>query len=120
MLCRELPLAWLQKQNGDGYSKAVDMFSIGAITVMLLKGELPSVTFETSKDDLGPGGDSIQTALPGFTSSSQWSMIGKRARRFIQQLLVKDEHQRMTVEQALKHRWFTNRHHVAEFEALYA
>lgn len=105
----ELPLDSTEQRKGSGYSKSVDMFSVGAITVMLLTGEA-----------LNPvrGSHSI-TLPPELADPDQWSVIGKRARRFIQQLLVMDEHHRLTVDAALKHGWFTNRHHMAEFESLY-
>lgn len=82
------------------------MFSVGAIAAMLLTGE--------PLDHARNGLPSLDIADP-----EQWAVVGKRARRFIQQLLVLDEDHRLTVEQALEHSWFTNKHHTAEFEALY-
>jgi len=108
---RELPLAWGQQdEKSHGYSKAVDMFSIGAITAMLLTGE-----------PLNPNRHAHTSAIPlmDIADPAQWRGVGKRARRFVQQLLVMDEHSRLTVQAALEHSWFTNAVHAAEFEALY-
>ena len=61
-----------------------------------------------------------QCSLTGLDTREEWHTVGKRPKDFIKQLLVLNEKARLTVTGALQHPWFTNSHHVLEFDALYA
>lgn len=104
----------LQSTQG-GYTKAVDLWSLGCVTAVLLTGDSPfhDLTF----------GQHIQLPEDGnferLESDMEWHNVGTRARDFVHQLLLVDEVKRMNVKQALQHHWFTNRAHKREFEALY-
>ncbi|KAF2112005.1 kinase-like domain-containing protein [Lophiotrema nucula] len=109
----------------NGYSMSVDMWSIGSITVALLSGDvlfndrqhskagedpISVIMSLASRCDLSPLDDETHPA---------WSKVGSRPKDFIRKLLKLEEEERMTVAQALAHPWFSNKHHAAEFEALY-
>ncbi|KAE8148593.1 kinase-like domain-containing protein [Aspergillus avenaceus] len=99
----------------QGYTKAVDLWSLGSVTTVLLTGNVP---FQGSR-------------TKGFTELAQIAdeerleadmtrnQTGPRARDFVRKLLVRNEADRMDVKQALAHEWFTNPSHRDEFEALY-
>jgi len=79
------------------YEKAVDLWSVGVITYILLTGFLPfydknhAVLFEK-----------IQNVDYNWDDCPEVSLTAKH---FIQHLLLKDSKKRYTVEQALNHPW---------------
>lgn len=107
----------------EGYSKAIDMWSIGSITCALLTGDVIFVDrddplYKTRPDkvifDLAE-----QCDLSVMNDGEQWETVGNRPKDFIKRLLVLDESQRMTVQEALQHSWFTHKSYASEFEAVY-
>jgi len=81
------------------YGKAVDLWSIGIITYLLLSGSLPfddPVEREVARQTIY---ESVEFCKP------IWEKISKEAINFIERLLVKDPENRMTLEQALEHPW---------------
>ncbi|KAF7591258.1 Meiosis-specific serine/threonine-protein kinase mek1 [Aspergillus hancockii] len=97
------------------YTKAIDMWSLGCVTAVLLTGSIP---FESSlKADAT---ELTQTnELKRLEAYMNWNKTGNRARDFVLKLLVVDEAKRMDVKQALRHDWFTNPAQKKDFEALY-
>jgi serine/threonine protein kinase len=99
-----------------GYTKAVDLWSLGCVTVVLLTGGYPF--FEA-----GSGEYSERLAsdcnLDVLEKSQSWRDVGARPKAFVRGLLVLDERQRMTAEESLTHEWFTNDVHRTDFEELY-
>lgn len=108
--CREV----LQSTRG-GYTKAVDLWSLGCVTAVLLTGESPFHDLTLSQPVQLPK----ESDFERLEKDMEWNNVGKRARDFVHHLLLLDEAKRMNVKQALCHLWFTNRAHKREFEALY-
>jgi calcium-dependent protein kinase len=82
------------------YSKNVDSWSIGIIAYILLYGKLPF--YDNSKSTLKR---IIIENQPKYKSSSLKN-ISNESKNFIQNLLIKDPDKRMTLSQALEHKWF--------------
>ncbi|PWY72891.1 kinase-like protein [Aspergillus heteromorphus CBS 117.55] len=105
----------LTSTTNRGYTKSVDLWSLGCVTAVLLTGrtscEDSSRTYamEMAQDQ---GHDKLERSL-------QQHNANRRARSFVHRLLVYDDRGRMTVEQALSHCWFTNPVHQEEFDNLY-
>ncbi|KAG2016763.1 hypothetical protein GB937_006243 [Aspergillus fischeri] len=104
------------RSSRQGYTKAVDLWSLGCVTTVLLTGEPP---FSTPLPKCGTSQGNRQGALDSLEANLTCNMIGKRAKDFVLRLLVFDEAKRMDVKQALDHCWFTNPAHKEAFEALY-
>lgn len=95
--------------NIKGYTKAVDMWSLGCVAAVLLVGDTPfdNTCRSTSSDLMNVDHD--MRALE----------ICSRARDFVLRLLVLDETRRMDVKQALRHDWFTNHAQAEWFTEMY-
>lgn len=92
-----------------GYTKAVDMWSLGCVAAVLLVGDTPfDNTCRSTTSDL-MNLDHDMRALE----------ISPEARDFVLQLLVLDETKRMDVKQALRHNWFTNAAQAKWFKEMY-
>ncbi|KAL2863446.1 FHA domain-containing serine/threonine-protein kinase [Aspergillus lucknowensis] len=103
------------KRSKEGYTKAADLWSLGALTAVLLTGESPF-------DDMRWGSLTEDERLLGITNLKAKLAshnVGERAQNFVFRLLQHDASQRMDVKQALGHPWFTNPSHKTDFEALY-
>nr|XP_057908355.1 calcium/calmodulin-dependent protein kinase type 1D-like isoform X1 [Doryrhamphus excisus] len=81
------------------YSKAVDCWSIGVITYILLCGYPPF--YEESETRLF---SKITKAQYEFDSPF-WDDISESAKDFIRNMMQKNPHMRYTTEQALRHPW---------------
>ncbi|XP_010879226.1 calcium/calmodulin-dependent protein kinase IGa isoform X1 [Esox lucius] len=81
------------------YSKAVDCWSIGVITYILLCGYPPF--FEDNETRLF---SKIMRADYAFHSPF-WDNISESAKDFIRNMMQKHPHKRFTTEQALRHPW---------------
>ena len=109
-----------RSSSGDkaksGYSKAVDLWSLGCVTVVLLTGGGAFV-------DPATGTYSEQLAhacnMSFLRDSSDWQQVRARPKSFVDGLLVLDEEKRMAAHQALHHEWFSNEVHKTNFEELY-
>ncbi|KAK5699321.1 hypothetical protein LTR17_023343 [Elasticomyces elasticus] len=117
-----------QKQNQskvEGYSKAIDIWSVGCVTALLLSGEavpFDSDSIQREKDQYEHSQAQASTQLwdPGFIEkSTKWGEVGRKAKDFVRACLNVNETQRLSAEQALQHSWFTHKHYAAELEAEY-
>jgi hypothetical protein len=113
---REMSLEESSNARTSGYTKAVDLWSLGCVTVVLLTGGYPF--FE-------PGSAAYSEKLASTCNleplerSEIWQGVGDRPKDFVRRLLVLDEGKRMTAKESLSHEWFTNDTHRTDFEELY-
>lgn len=125
MLFREIHRKNKTIPADSGYSKAVDMWSIGIITGTLLSG----VTFWVVQN---PVHSEVNLRASVLELSSRcdlaflddrrdriWRNVGSKPKDFMKRLVILKEQCRMTATQALTHPWFTNNCHVATFDAVY-
>ncbi|KAF4303443.1 camk protein kinase [Botryosphaeria dothidea] len=103
----------------SGYSKAVDIWSVGCITSYLVCGKPIFRDGHDENSDRAIQNRSIECNLDLLDDDSFWQNVGRRAKDFIRRSLVLDEDVRMTAKQALQHEWFSNPTHADEFEAVY-
>jgi serine/threonine protein kinase len=104
------------KVKETGYTKAVDLWSLGCVTVVLLTGGHAFFEAESGEYSERLASD---CALDGLEKSQSWRDVGARPKAFVKGLLVLDERQRMTAKESLAHEWFTNDAHRTDFEELY-
>ncbi|KYQ89301.1 putative protein serine/threonine kinase [Tieghemostelium lacteum] len=89
-------------QNGEphGYGKEVDAWSLGCILYILLSGKPP---FDVERSNFN------QTSKGEYTFNIPiWDTVTEAAKDLIQKLLKVDPLQRISVKDALVHRWFSN------------
>ncbi|KAF7513282.1 hypothetical protein GJ744_009703 [Endocarpon pusillum] len=100
----------------NGYTKAIDMWSLGCVTVVLLTGGSPFINPKTNQycQQLAQ-----ECSLQQLECVTEWQFVGKRPKDFVRRLLVLDEEQRMTPSDAKRHCWFSNDSHRLDFEAVY-
>lgn len=87
-----------------------DMWSLGIVCAVLLTGK--SVFDNTNDDHASPA--TIVNATADFDlaktfHSPLWQSVTTSAKDFVRNLLVLDEKERLNVDQALEHNWFTER-----------
>ncbi|KAF2094999.1 Pkinase-domain-containing protein, partial [Rhizodiscina lignyota] len=94
----------------EGYSKAIDIWSLGCITFLLLSGEQPFVNHRDPLFRVDPLQAIMTLAskcdLDAIDNSPNWRSISKRPKQLVKSLLVLDEAIRLTAKQALDHPWF--------------
>jgi serine/threonine protein kinase len=108
----------------NGYSKAVDMWSIGSITATLLTGDLIFTDRKHPEYETNPR--AVIMSLAAICDLSHlddtlhplWSNISEPPKDFVKSLLVLKEEERMTASEALAHDWFSS--YTEDFEDLYA
>jgi len=82
------------------YTKAVDLWSIGIITYLLLCGCLP---FDDEKSEREIARQTIHDPVPYH--SSIWKKLSPEAKLFVDNLLNKDPKKRMFIKDVLEHPW---------------
>lgn len=111
----------LQKETG--YSKAIDMWSIGCIAATLLTNDLifsdNGHNHAVANNEAGAQSMDERWGLGILDTSTIWQGISRKAKSFVRGCLNVDETARLTAKQALLHTWFTNKHYAAEIEAAY-
>ena len=85
-----------------GYSDAVDLWSIGVITYVLLCGYPPFYA-----DTVPELFEAIKRGTFSFPSA-EWSTISANAKDFISKLIVVDPKARLTAQQARAHPWLAD------------
>lgn len=86
--------------NTDGYTSAVDCWSLGVLLFVCLAGYQP---FHPDHGEL-PVRDQIVQGHYRFVQS-KWAKVSASARDLVKKLLVVEPEQRLTIEQALEHPW---------------
>lgn len=86
--------------QGKSYDKSVDLWSIGIITYLLLCGCLP---FDDENDDKEIVRQTIHDPVPFYPKF--WKKLSPESKAFVEGLLQKDPHKRMTIKMALEHEW---------------
>ena len=99
-----------------GYTRAVDLWSVGCVSVVLLTGGL---AFADPTTNLYSEKLARECNLTFLEESIDWLQVRRRPKDFVERLLVLDEAKRPTAAEALKHPWFSNEMHRSDFEDLY-
>ncbi|PVH81691.1 Pkinase-domain-containing protein [Cadophora sp. DSE1049] len=88
-----------------GYTSAVDMWSLGVVTAVLLTNDaiLPRDSTAISQLELVQ----LFQRLEDGTKQEVWETLSSRALRFLRKLLVINAADRLTAAEALEHSWFT-------------
>ena len=95
-----------------GYTKAVDLWSLGCVTATLLTGATPFSSFgkpadrRTSYDIIMEA--AVKCDLNHLNMSTQWRLASREAKDFVSRLLVLNETARMTAVEGLHHIWYEN------------
>ncbi|XP_057303659.1 serine/threonine-protein kinase Chk2-like [Hydractinia symbiolongicarpus] len=87
--------------RGLGYTKNVDLWSLGCILYACLSAELPF----TMKDGMDALNASILSGVYDFESIN-WQHISFEAKELVRQLLTVDVNKRIKLHEALQHDWF--------------
>jgi serine/threonine protein kinase len=108
----------------EGYSKSVDMWSVGSITAILLTGEY--IFTHCTHTKVGEDSRQVIIDLAAQCDLSvlddeyhpSWRHITHTPKDFIKRLLVLEENDRLTATEALAHVWFTNECYAKDLEDL--
>lgn len=87
-----------------GYGREADIWSVGVIMYLLLRGELPF--YSKTKNEI------IQKTLHAeinFDKDAAMSSISPSCKSLLRGLLTKEPSKRLTAADALKHEWFSTR-----------
>lgn len=94
-----------------GYTKAIDMWSLGCLATALFSGSSYFVNSQTSSyrqdSSAAVAKASAECDLTRMEIDPTWKDLAPEPKDLIKRLLKLDEHARMTADQALEHEWFT-------------
>ena len=112
-----------KRVNQAGYTKAVDVWSVGCVTTALLAGKSYFINTQDSEYRRNSSAAIIKAAaecnLDRLENSSAWLDVNHNAKDFVKKLLVLDEKARLTARQALGHSWFTEDPKQKDLETTY-
>jgi serine/threonine protein kinase len=97
--------------DGCGYSKSIDIWSIGCVTATMLGHRTILPDFRSR--------DAGLDALDALNDPKVWEGVSTRAKEFIRGCLAPQEADRLTAREALDHKWFTHPHYRSDFDAAY-
>lgn len=104
----------LRKDKEKGYTKAVDLWSLGVVTLCLLTGDSLVLPHELSQLSNASIAHKVNEASANMSATQQWKDIGAYARDFVKRLVVFDAADRMTAHEAIQHAWFCKPRGVGE------
>ncbi|KAG9681366.1 kinase-like protein, partial [Aureobasidium melanogenum] len=107
--------------ENKGYSSAIDLWSVGCVSALMLTGSL-AFNHRDGEQDIGQINSRSVSAydLTQIDQGKQsWEGVPKRAREFVMSLLVLQEDKRSTAKKALEHSWFTNHICSEGYDAVY-
>eukprot|EP00300_Choanocystis_sp_HF-7_P027869 c33142_g1_i1.p1 GENE.c33142_g1_i1~~c33142_g1_i1.p1 ORF type:complete len:328 (-),score=64.19 c33142_g1_i1:53-1036(-) len=90
---------------GRPYNQAVDMWSFGVITYILLCGYPPFCADDGTDESLYRLIERCSWDSTFSEPDSGWEEVSETAKDFIRKLLVKSQRDRLTAKQALEHPW---------------
>ncbi|KAF2158104.1 kinase-like protein [Myriangium duriaei CBS 260.36] len=116
-----------QRHEGAGYDSSIDLWSVGAVTAILLTMEhIATSLAPLDAPNIPPKGqiDDSPTRNYDFSVLDDqqhhiWGRVPSRPKRFIKDLLVLEADQRLTAAEALQHSWFTKSMYKQELDDRY-
>jgi len=95
--------------KGNGYDKRADVWSLGIIMFLMLRGRLPFDSHNV--DDILK--NTLKMSLP--LDEEHWDNVSPDARDLVTKLLDRDMNSRITIQDALNHPWITNRENLRKY-----
>ena len=84
----------------EPYAQAVDLWSLGIMTYLMVSGRLPF-----NAEDENEIARKVVYDEPDFIRNPIWKTITPECIDFIKRLLEKDQNKRMTIKELLEHKW---------------